>query len=764
MVSRKCLLVGASLLYLAAWIAITVKQFAEPELTSIHPETRARSSHSERGYDFTSSSLAGDKEKVTTSAPGSDSGDTAVLHTTTTTTTRTTATATTTTTAPRTPLTTNDVLDLVRSNYFREQGIRLKWIGERMERLAPLWKQTQQSLMARRPDVFAQPKSILLFPGLVTEYSGYDFANNAYQGGFLGELIQWSDFIASLHLLGHKVTIMTTRSQLYTKVPRHSEDLEFDLIFTDYLGLAAMRENGYYFMYKCRIRVLDSFGTEPIFNMRTKDFLYDKSAVGFTNWNFEDTRQFWTLFPHTPDNSFLGFVVEKGSIDPSIERKNQAVLYGKDSNYVKGKESFVQTIGEIVEIHSTFKTAAESPANIVNHGLLTQPNLHKLLQQSKVFIGLSFPYDGPGPLEALANGCSFIQPVFKERVSSKNTPFLGGKPTARDLTSQLPYLEQFVGEPYVYTVDISNGDAVRDAVRKILQRTDWTPFVSYEFSQEGMMVRLSAYIRYQNFCDGRNLALGKTATASSTLGGHSPGEPLDGVINKDTCFWSESGTSHWWTVDLGTEVTITKIRIVNMLDWGIVRDWQTFIDPFSVTLLDTGGQQVVSRQFSDARPFYVWHNVEHRARFVRLDSLDYKVARYFVLCSVEVYGEDSRVVPWPDLTLLQTVVSKTGQSCKEACMDHTMVCEPSYWHAINTHPVLKTHFTCLETLHLEGRFEQIFPAYAVENDDGLNIRKGSCVTTAEHMLLSCAGGHDRFQRLCPCRRYTKGQVALPPET
>ena len=28
---------------------------------------------------------------------------------------------------------------------------------------------------------------------------------------------------------------------------------------------------------------------------------------------------------------------------------------------------------------------------------------------------------GPGPLEALANGCSFIQPVFKERVSSINT-------------------------------------------------------------------------------------------------------------------------------------------------------------------------------------------------------------------------------------------------------------------------------------------------------------------------------------------------------
>ena len=82
---------------------------------------------------------------------------------------------------------------------------------------------------------------------------------------------------------------------------------------------------------------------------------------------------------------------------------------------------------------------------------------------------------------------------------------------------------------------------------------------------KGMMVRLSAYIRYQNFCDGRDLALGKVATASSAFGGHRADEALDGVLNKDTCFWSESTTSHWWTVDLGMEVSITKIRIINMV-------------------------------------------------------------------------------------------------------------------------------------------------------------------------------------------------------
>ena len=45
----------------------------------------------------------------------------------------------------------------------------------------------------------------------------------------------------------------------------------------------------------------------------------------------QDTRQFWTLFPHTPDNSFLGFVMEPVTMATMVEKKNQGVLYGKES-------------------------------------------------------------------------------------------------------------------------------------------------------------------------------------------------------------------------------------------------------------------------------------------------------------------------------------------------------------------------------------------------------------------------------------------------
>ena len=78
----------------------------------------------------------------------------------------------------------------------------------------------------------------------------------------------------------------------------------------------------------------------------------------FTNWNFEvqpaqvlfltpsplvtpsvsplilqEPRQFWTLFPHTPDNSFLGFVVEPVAMETGMEKKNQGVVYGKEGEY-----------------------------------------------------------------------------------------------------------------------------------------------------------------------------------------------------------------------------------------------------------------------------------------------------------------------------------------------------------------------------------------------------------------------------------------------
>ena len=38
---------------------------------------------------------------------------------------------------------------------------------------------------------------------------------------------------------------------------------QYDLLFTDYLGMYGIHDAGLIGVYKCRLRILDSFGTEP---------------------------------------------------------------------------------------------------------------------------------------------------------------------------------------------------------------------------------------------------------------------------------------------------------------------------------------------------------------------------------------------------------------------------------------------------------------------------------------------------------------------
>ena len=55
--------------------------------------------------------------------------------------------------------------------------------------------------------------------GLLTKESGFKIAENAFSGGPLGELVQWSDLITTLYLLGHDVRISASLAELKESVP-----------------------------------------------------------------------------------------------------------------------------------------------------------------------------------------------------------------------------------------------------------------------------------------------------------------------------------------------------------------------------------------------------------------------------------------------------------------------------------------------------------------------------------------------------------------
>jgi hypothetical protein len=88
------------------------------------------------------------------------------------------------------------------------------------------------------------------------------------------------------------------------------------------------------------------------------------------------------------------------------------------------------------------------------------------MSSSRFLLGVGEPIDGPTAMEAMAQGCVYI--------NAKNTPPIvyDGKPTVRPYTSQHPFVENYVPEPYAYTIDLSNKTAVDTTMRRI---RSWTP-------------------------------------------------------------------------------------------------------------------------------------------------------------------------------------------------------------------------------------------------------------------------------------------------
>lgn len=393
------------------------------------------------------------------------------------------------------------------------------WMRMRIKRIWPRWETAIRNLAAKQNLSKRYPKKILIHLGLLSKQSGWQFAEMQFKGGPLGELVQWSDLITALYVLGHQLTITSEADQLSSIVSQlpaanspcqSRRELPVDIIYIDIVGLKQFKKyvkNGYG-KFSCLLRILDSFGTEPAFNLRS----FAKQRKKLTSWGGQDLQpqQFFTMFPHSPDNSFMGFVVERYLNETNakdIERGNTAVVYGKNDYMWQGCQEYLNIVNRSgILIHGTVYNENDSqklehiPGYVINHGILNGEDLHTLLRKSKIFLGLGFPYEGPAPLEAIANGAVFINPKFDKPHNRLTVPFFKGKPTDRELTSQHPYAEQFIGEPYVYTININDSEEVRTTIQKILDSDHFQGYLPYEFTEEGFMQRVNAYIEHQNFC------------------------------------------------------------------------------------------------------------------------------------------------------------------------------------------------------------------------------------------------------------------------
>lgn len=76
---------------------------------------------------------------------------------------------------------------------------------------------------------------------------------------------------------------------------------------------------------------------------------------------------------------------------------------------------------------------------------------------------------------------------------------------------------------------------------------------------------------------------------------------------------------------------------------------------------------------------------------------------------------------------------------------------------INSHHLLSVSL-CLylrfgvDCQTVESSADTVVPAYSQS--------RRHCIFQSDLLLFSCAGAHQSLQRVCPCRDYMKGQVAL----
>ncbi|CAD6186460.1 unnamed protein product [Caenorhabditis auriculariae] len=402
----------------------------------------------------------------------------------------------------------------------------------RITKFWPNWVRGINEATAKYPKTFQRRKrlNIIVLIGFLANESSIKFAQKSGQGGPLGELLQWSDLIAALSILGHNLHIASDRNTLKSIVNDYSDNQpcpfadgqssQIDLIFTDIMGLRLFRRHkSFITANKCRVRLLDSFGTHAEFSNKNYFLTHRDELSGLYSrknpWGGHGLRlqQHWTFYPHSHDNTFLGFVVDDAASRGesaenqktlfSRDSKDAALVYGKEQYMWKGVERPIEILKEMTEVHATVADALNVTSldlfkNVVNHGFLHADQISALLKSVKIFFGMGFPLEGPAPLEAIANGAVFINAAFREPKTRRNNKFLSEKPTLREWTSQCPYMEEF-GPPHVYTIDINNEEVLRETIRKALTNKP-SPIVPEEFSTRGMLLRVSRLVQKQDFC------------------------------------------------------------------------------------------------------------------------------------------------------------------------------------------------------------------------------------------------------------------------
>ncbi|KAG2374893.1 hypothetical protein C9374_010267 [Naegleria lovaniensis] len=351
----------------------------------------------------------------------------------------------------------------------------------------------------------------------------------------LGELTQWTDLLTALALQDFQIYYAHDLQELVNDIlPYHSLD-SFHVIFTDYSALkmyfsrqlGVLRQKDRHVVltqkeeeFKCKLRVLDSFGTHAKYN--AMDLTDMKSMDSYCCWNL-NLKQYLTLQPSKipdPVNQFLGTATPldfEGSQheDQSLQKKRKntssgkyrALIWAKEVKYFDNVPStYLEVISQKFELITTleaneFHVLKQKFPNVAftNLGILSRAQYVKTLRESAIYVGLGTPYIGPSSIEALAFG----NVIFNPRISPRKLSDMG-KPTDEIYTSQSGYLES-IGSPNVVTLNMHDTESIKQHVENVVmllnQNHGYTPpYLPSEFTLQSFFYRVYSIVNSYNFC------------------------------------------------------------------------------------------------------------------------------------------------------------------------------------------------------------------------------------------------------------------------
>lgn len=202
--------------------------------------------------------------------------------------------------------------------------------------------------------------------------------------------------------------------------------------------------------------------------------------------------RFLTAYRTNLYNSFLGYYIEEDNVNnlnqsdvreyvnKYEEKKNQGILWGKDIKHFDGKIEIIKLIAKKTLLLSTSSDKMIfDNSNVIWLGHQNKKEWLHLLSQSKFLIGLGDPLLGPSAIDAISNGCMYINPIYEKSRKVNDQIFL----------SQHSYAVNYIGEPYVCSYKINDITSLQDCIDKAL-KTNLKPFVPEDFTKDAYRQRV----------------------------------------------------------------------------------------------------------------------------------------------------------------------------------------------------------------------------------------------------------------------------------